>query len=293
MSQFQHFLVTRMNVDWDVTKLRSQQERNSFEFLDHRFNIFEKTCYPAIQAQTNRNFIWLILFDAELPVAFRERFASYTSDLKILPVYIHSKASFLETLKAAISEHLLPTTDHIITTNIDSDDILSKKFVAATQQQFRGQDFEFVNFPFGYLYRFQDQRLYLREWLTSACHTLIEKRSNFQTALTCAHNQVLSHQTRQVITQPLWLMTVHRENVRTQFDVSAAWQPLSRMGDDFCSKIDFPQQSWLETLAQIPTETLKIITSRREWDTPKVKARKITNVLLPQLIRGVRKLRYR
>jgi Putative rhamnosyl transferase len=293
MSQFQHFLITRMNVDWDVVQLRSQQERNSFEFLEHRFNIFEKTCYPAIQAQTNRNFIWLILFDIELPIAFRERFARYTSDLKILPVYISSKDTFLQTLRDAISERLSPTTDHLITTNIDSDDLLSKKFVAATQQQFSGQDFEFINFPFGYLYRFQEQRLYLREWLNSPCHTLIEKRQNFQTALTCAHNQILAYRTRQVITRPMWLMTVHGKNVLTQFDVSAAWQPLSRMGHDFGSTIDFPTPSWMETLQAIPIEVLSIMTSQREWDTPKVKARKITNVLMPQVIRGVRKLRYR
>lgn len=293
MSHFQHFLITRMNVDWDVSKPRSPQERNSFEFLNHRFNIFEKTCYPAINAQTNPNFIWLILFDIGLPEEFRKRLAKYDSSLKIVPVYINSKETFLMSLKGAIAGHLSPSTDHLITTNIDSDDVLSRNFVAATQQQFRGQDFEFINFPFGYLYRFQEQRLYLREWLTSSCHTLIEQRQNFQTALTYPHHKTISNKTRQMITRPMWLMTVHGENVRTQFDVSAAWQPIGRLGNDFCSDIDFPKQSWAETLKEIPAEVLNVISSQRDWDNPKVKARKITNILFPQLIRGMRKLRYR
>jgi Putative rhamnosyl transferase len=293
MSHFQHFLITRMNVDWDVLKLRSPQERNSFEFLNHRFNIFEKTCYPAVNAQTNPNFIWLLLFDVGLPEEFRERLAKCASSLEIIPVYINSKETFLMTLKGAIDEHLLPSTDHLITTNIDSDDVLSRNFVAATQQQFRGQDFEFINFPFGYLYRFQEQRLYLREWLTSSCHTLIEQRQNFQTALTYPHHEVLSNKTRQVITNPMWLMTVHGKNLRTQFDVSAAWQPIARLGNDFCSDIDFPKQSWIETIQEMTTEVLNVISSRRDWDNSQVKARKITNILFPQFIRGMRKLRYR
>lgn len=293
MSHFQQFLMTRMNVDWDISKLRSPQERNSFEFLNHRFTIFEKTCYPAVQAQTNPNFIWLILLDGGLPEEFRERLEKYTSSLKVIPVYINSKETFLTTLKETISEHLLPSTTHLMTTNIDSDDVLSRNFVATTQQQFKGQDFEFINFPFGYLYRFQEQKLYLREWLTSSCHTLIEQRQNFQTALTYPHHKIISSKTRQVITQPVWLMTVHGENVRTQFDVSAAWQPLTRLGNNFGSNIDFPKQSWVETLSEMFVEVLNVISSRRDWDNPKVKARKIMNILFPQLIRGMRKLRYR
>jgi hypothetical protein len=282
-----------MNVDWDVLKLRSPQERNSLEFLNHRFNIFEKTCYPAIKAQTNPNFIWLILFDVGLPEEFRERVAKYEPTLKITPVYIDSKETFLMMLRSAITAHLLPSTNHLITTNIDSDDILSNNFVAATQQQFREQDFEFINFPFGYLYRFQEQRLYLREWLTSPCHTLIEQRQNFQTALTYPHHEVASNKTRQVITCPMWLMTVHGENLRTQFDVSAAWQPIARLNNNFCSEIDFPKQNWAKTLRETFREVLDVLSSRKIWDNLQVKARKITNILFPPLIRGLRKLRYR
>ncbi|NJR38411.1 MAG: hypothetical protein HC781_05665 [Leptolyngbyaceae cyanobacterium CSU_1_4] len=293
MSYFQHFLITRMNVDWDVLKLRSPRERNSFEFLNHRFNIFEKTCYPAIKAQTNPHFIWLILCDEGLPEKFRERLAQYEPTLKMIPVYISSKETFLTTLKSAIAARLLPSTQHLITTNIDSDDVLSKKFVAVTQQQFRGQDFEFINFPFGYLYRFQEQKLYLREWLTSSCHTLIEQRQNFQTALSYPHHEVASHKTRQVITCPMWLMTVHGKNLRTQFDVSAAWQPLARLGDRFSLDLDAPEQSWVERLREIVTEVFNVLSSQREWDTGRVKARKIMNILFPPLIRGMRNLRYR
>jgi Putative rhamnosyl transferase len=293
MNQFQHFLLTRMNVDWDVSKLRSPTERNSAEFLNHRFKIFEKTCYPAVQAQTNSNFIWFVLFDANLPPAFRERFAAYTSKLQVFPVYMTSKETFLTTLKDSISERLLPTTRYLITTNLDSDDVPSQKFITTIQQQFAEQAFEFINFPFGYLYQFQEQRLYLREWLTSACHTLIEQRQNFQTALVCPHHQILNHPTRQVVTRPMWLMTVHGENVRTRFDVSAAWQPSARLGKDFCSEIEFPSQTWSAALQRMPPEVWSVISSQRHWDNPKVKARKIANILFPQLVRSLRKLRYR
>ena len=57
MNNFQHFLVTRINVDWNISKPRSQEERNSTDFLSYRLDLFEKICYPSVNAQINKNFI--------------------------------------------------------------------------------------------------------------------------------------------------------------------------------------------------------------------------------------------
>lgn len=209
MNNFQHFLVTRISGDWNISKSRSLQEWNSIDLLNHKFDIFEKTCYPSVNAQITNNFIWLILCDYDLPNKFKERIEDYYSKIKIIPVYINSQETLLNTLKRKITENILKQTTHIITTNIDSDHVVSEYFISSIQNQFQSQAFEFINFPFGYLYQLNEQKLVLREWLTSPFSTLIEKYENFETVLKYYHDRIPSNKTRQIITTPMWLMTTH------------------------------------------------------------------------------------
>jgi Putative rhamnosyl transferase len=288
MNKPQHFLITRVNVEWRIS--RPIEDRNDLAFLNHRFDIFEKTCYPSVNSQTNKNFTWFMLLDSRLPDEFRQRVEQYASNPKIIPVYIENKDSFLRSLKEAVNTHLLDSTTHLITTNLDSDDVISKDFIDITQKQFKGQDFEFINFPFGYLYRFVDTTLYLRDWLTAPCHTLIEKRENFQTAVNYGHAEITKYNTRQVPTKPLWLMTVHGKNIRTKFDVNAAWQPYSRLSNDFCIGFDLPHKSYLETLRDTANAVIEVVTSNREWDTTSLKFKKVVNILSPVFMRSLRQV---
>ncbi|MDX2213170.1 MAG: glycosyltransferase [Oculatellaceae cyanobacterium bins.114] len=283
---FQHILITRMNVEWNIS--RPVEERNNLDFLSYRFNIFEKTCFPSVNAQSNKNFVWLLLLDSKLPDEFRKRVEQYTSTPQLIPVYIENKDTFLDQLKQAINTHLSASTTHLMTTNLDSDDAISKDFVATIQEQFKGQDFEFINFPFGFMYRFVDEKLYLRDWLTAPCHTLIEQRDNFETASNYKHDTITKYKTRQIPTKPMWLMTVHGKNVRTKFDVNAAWQPTQRLTHDFDIRFDLPHTSYLKTLNEIFAAVITVITSQRDWDSPSVKFKKVANILSPAIMRSLR-----
>ena len=67
-----HFIITRFNLRiW-------QQDKNNIpthtsEWLEHRFELFEKYCLPSVENQTNKNFIWLCMFDKETPAPYKER----------------------------------------------------------------------------------------------------------------------------------------------------------------------------------------------------------------------------
>lgn len=287
---FQHFLITRINIDWNIS--RPINNRNDLNFLNYRFKIFEQTCYPSVNAQTNKNFIWLLLLDAEIPSQFKELVENYSSNPAINPVFITNQTTCLETLRESINAHLLDSTQYIITTNLDSDDAISDDFIATIQSQFREQSFEFINFPFGYLYRFENQKLYLREWLKSPVYTLVEKKYNiYDTVLKYSHDQITKYNIKQVFTKPMWLMTAHGKNVTTRFDEAAAWQPLYRVGDQFNVKIDFPQQNLLIALKEMFYEISQTVTSKNEVNTAKVKVRKIINLFFPSFIIGMRKIK--
>lgn len=294
MENFQHFLLTRINVDWGISKPLSQEKRNSSEFLDHRFSIFEKTCYPSVQSQNNKNFIWLILCDGILSDIYRKRIESYNSNIRIIPVYVTSKDKFLDTIAQVIASNLLNSTRYLITTNLDSDDIIAKNFIATLQNQFNQQNFEFINFPFGYLYNFNSQTLFLREWDTAPCHTLIEQikeHNKFDTALKYSHISINQYSIRQVIMKPMWLMTVHGQNVRTRFDINAAWQPLFRLDNNFVADIDYPKKSLWDNFKEIFSAIQSVAFSKKKWDTPKTKFKKILDIFFPSLIRISKKIK--
>jgi hypothetical protein len=271
MSNFQHFLITRINIDWHISKPKTREERNDPDFLKHRLDIFEKICYPSVKAQINKNFIWLLLVDSDLPDLFRKRIEKYSLSTKIIPVYITDKETCLDSLKQVIKENFSLSNQYLITTNLDSDDAIAEDFILTIQEQFKNQNFEFINFPFGYLYRFQDKTLYLREWLTAPCHTLIETFEDWKTVLTYPHATITQYKVSQIFMKPMWLMTSHGKNVRTSYDVSAAWQPLNRLDNSFKIKLEIPQQHILTTYKEMFSNVLKVINSKKSWDIFKVK----------------------
>lgn len=289
MNDFQHFLITRINIDWHISRPKTRQQRNDPDFLKHRLDVFEQICYPSVNAQTTQNFIWLLLVDSELPNSFKKRIEKYTSSTKIIPVYINNKDTCLQSLKQVIADNYALSNKYLITTNLDSDDAISEEFILTIQNQFHNQNFEFINFPFGYLYRFKDQKLYLREWLTAPCHTLIESYHNFQSVLNYPHTTINKYKVSQILTKPMWLMTAHGKNVRTSYDVSAAWQPLGRLDDNFKIQLKIPKQNISTTFQESFFAISEVIYSKKEWDTPKVKMRKILGILFPSLIIVIRK----
>lgn len=289
--EFKHFVITRMNVDWQISRPRS--DRNEPEFLSRRFALFEQICLPSIAAQTNRDFIWLMLLDAALPTQFRQRVEKYCSIAQLVPVYIKSRETLLDSVRQVVREHTDQDCKYLITTSLDSDDAISKDFLQLVQNQFRKQEFEFVNFPFGYLYRVGEQKLYLREWLTSPFHTLIESyQGDFKTVLEYGHTEISNYNNCQVIAEPVWLMVAHGNNVRTNFDVSAAWQPLNRLSSNFAVDLNFPRSSKLKSLKKMTVEIYNVLRSNKEWDTLKVKARKISNIISPSTVRTLRKVKF-
>ncbi len=64
--KFKHFVITLFNL-----KLWTQDKNNvstrTDEWLEKRFELFENYCLPSLKAQTNKNFVWLCLFDQFTP----------------------------------------------------------------------------------------------------------------------------------------------------------------------------------------------------------------------------------
>ena len=171
---FEHFLLTAFNLDFN---LKPRDLILGEKYLEKRFDLFENICLPSVASQSCKNFKWLVFFDSETPTKFKERIKKLQQQQNFIAVYAQSPVS--EAIwQNTIQEHLAQDTQFVITSNLDNDDAVSKNFIALVQNSFSSQDFEFINFPFGYLLR--EDGLFLREYLSSPFLSLIERADSIE-----------------------------------------------------------------------------------------------------------------
>lgn len=229
MSHFQHFIITPFNVDLQVWPRERIIGR---EYVSQRFSIFREVCYSSLKNQSNQNFTWLVFFDEEIPEEYRKQIEILSEWKNFVPVFTKPQVEAHSFSVEAIKNRLAPDTRFLITSRIDTDDALSYDFVELTQQQFEEQNFEFINFPFGYMLR--PDALLLRKYLCNPFLSLIEVADdNIVTCRVMSHAKALELQKRgvqlrQVLTHPTWLQVVHESNWENCLDVNASVQTPSK-----------------------------------------------------------------
>lgn len=103
-----HYLLTRMNKGY-VGRVK-----NPTEWLRYRMKLFEKYCLPSVQKQINQNFIWLLLFDKRTPDKYLKYNGIIFDDVK----------------------NYIDKDEWTITTRLDNDDMIHKKFIDKIQSLF-------------------------------------------------------------------------------------------------------------------------------------------------------------
>lgn len=154
-----HFILTRFNLflwnkDKEGNKVRSR------EWLEHRFELFERYCLPSIKNQTCKSFKWIVLFDSTTPDAFKARIGEWQKGCsQLIPVYVESKDGhrFAQIFREEVVQMLglnqelensrysstnTDDTNHtdkcfnrVLTTYLDNDDALSIHFVEDLQRR--------------------------------------------------------------------------------------------------------------------------------------------------------------
>ena len=202
-SDFDHFLLTRFN-----TRLG---ERATDEWLRHRIGYFESLCRHSIINQTNKNFRWLIYFDAERDEWFQGEVDRLSAEV-VEPRWVDG-ARTPEKAAAAVQERA--TAPWVSTTRVDTDDALARDFVEAVQAQFGHEDHQFINFQAG-LQLSDNGELYHRSDPSGPFISLIERKTEkpINGVYMGRHDQIGEYgPIRQVVTHPMWLQMVHGLNI--------------------------------------------------------------------------------
>ncbi|MGI6460291.1 MAG: glycosyltransferase [Candidatus Hydrogenedentales bacterium] len=211
MPDFEHFILTRFNVR---ERPNDTQLVTNPQWLNHRIILFEQFCFPSVKAQTCTNFRWLVFFDEATPDEFKDRFQAYHRDFpNFEPIYITEHNP--DTVAQAVRQRLAPDTPFVITTRLDNDDALCRDFIERVQAEFRHQEAEIINFPFGYIW-FKG-RLYLYRDPSNPFTTLIEKAEPLRTIVARPHRKLAElAPIRQAGITPAWLQVVHSSNKRNR-----------------------------------------------------------------------------
>jgi hypothetical protein len=110
MSVLAHFLITRFNVRLGGSLNRGMSRPN---WLDQRIGLFELFCLPSVQAQTRRDYTWLIYFDADTRQPYRDIFESYGKLENVIAHYVGRNEFQSERIRADVLDQIDNNTTHV------------------------------------------------------------------------------------------------------------------------------------------------------------------------------------
>lgn len=211
-----HFIITRFNVNIYPIDF---PERLKSTWLSIRFELFQKYCFPTLQAQTNQDFTWLVLFDEKTPAQFLKLIKGFAQYKNLIPVYCGEYETILPTVVRQM-QTIAPDAEWFVTTRLDNDDALSIGFVQCLHEIVQSQGSErmkpsdtlYINFPNG-LQLFEGDFYSFRD-VTNAFVSLVERSDDPHTVFWVDHPAI--HDVAPVVqaeTQPLWLQNLHDINV--------------------------------------------------------------------------------
>jgi Putative rhamnosyl transferase len=263
MKKIQHFLLTRFNVRVNYDSARTGIDPT---WLLHRFDLFERFCYPSVRAQTNLDFQWLVYFDSDTPPVFKERIEQYAEWENFYSIYLETEFSD-QINQEKVSALIQEKTEYLITTRMDNDDAVCRSFIQNIQDSFEEKEFEFISFVNGYV--LDAGKLYSFKYVSNPFTSLVERikstsENKIRTILCGEHSQLSSlGNIKQIETDSTWLQVVHGKNVSNR--IRGIRQPICKLLDNrfVIDTSALPQQdnAWLYWL----DKTWSLLKQPLEW----------------------------
>ena len=218
--ELQHFLLTRFNIllwrqDKEGKKVRTTK------WLDHRFSLFERYCFPSIKNQTCQDFEWIVLLDSKTPDNFRERITCYQMECpQLIPVFVEPKNGwrFAEIFKTEIVKRL--NAKRVLSTYLDNDDALNVGFVEDLKHRVTTvSDGTFFYYDEGYQYYTEDQFMMQIHYPRNHFVSVVERGDAATVKGIFGHGRhyyidsIEEANIEHIKTKPMWCEVVHEKNV--------------------------------------------------------------------------------
>lgn len=220
MALTQHFILTRFNLRlWHKDKHR--EKVRTLEWLENRFELFEKYCLPSLAGQTCQDFVWIVLFDSQTPEAFKKRIEACRGRCpQLTPIFVDpvEGRNFGRIFRKAVLDRM--DADRVVTTYLDNDDALDVHFVEDLRRRAEDlADGTFVFYTNGYQY-FTEFGLLLRVRYRRNHFVSVVEAGTPETMKTVfgygSHyyiEKIPGVRIEYVPDSPLWCEVIHRRNM--------------------------------------------------------------------------------
>lgn len=220
MPRIQHFLLTRFNLQlWHKDK--SGDAVRSREWLEDRFELFEKFCLPSISNQTCKDFVWVVLFDSQTPDSFKKRIVEFQKWCQqLIPIFVEPVEGrhFGRIFRKAVLDQ--SDGGRVITTYLDNDDALDIHFVEDLRMRAKDlADGTFVFYSEGYQF-FTEFGLLMRiQYRQNHFVSVIESGEPDVTKTVFGYgshyyiDKIPGARIKYVKDVPLWCEVIHRRNM--------------------------------------------------------------------------------
>lgn len=218
------FLITRFNLYMADSFYENSGMDKSIsineKYLEKRFELFEKFCFPSIEAQTDKDFYWLVLFNSDTPDFFKQRIENLKNNATINFIPIFLKYYDIEVIKNKILE-LKNESNWVTSVRTDNDDILVKNFIEKIRELSPAINKTAINFEKGLHYKLDTQEIGIHNPKSNHFITYIEDISkNFELVYKCDHGQIYHSGLNKYINikkEPMWVELIHGSNVANEF----------------------------------------------------------------------------
>lgn len=242
---FKHFILTRFNIKFDG--IAGFDKKNQFvqteEWLDERFFLFEKYCLPSLQRQSNKNFIWFVMFSSDTPERYLDRIKTYELICPLFkPLFLDNGdyTAIKEAFNKEMCKFISKDDKYVITTRIDNDDAFHEHMVEEVQKNFIKKQIYFISFIYGLQYDLNQSVLVKMKYHNNHFSTKVEQISNgVDTVL--LHDHTYINKDAEVVyiknkSKPLWLEIIHGGNLMNSLDPTAVPLFSGKILDSFSSK---------------------------------------------------------
>lgn len=182
----------------------------SHDWVRYRLDFMKKYTLKSIKYQKNKNFKYLFLIDKKTPSKLKKEI--YDMNIgDISPIIYEIDCLWYDEGLNEVNSFLksIIKKDYVITTTLDSDDLIHKDYVGAIQDEFDYQNFEFILFKHGYAYMMPD--LFVRDvYVYNSFQSLIEKTKNMKSVNFMGHAAVREQKHRVSDNEnPMWCRIIH------------------------------------------------------------------------------------
>jgi hypothetical protein len=204
-----HFLLTKLNLPMcgDGRHLRS-------DWIARRLELLARHTAPSAKRQTEPFDAWLLLCAAGTAPEDKAAILRSCERLGCVAVWIEEGALIAQ-LRRTVRELAPDSSSRVLTSRLDSDDVLHPQFAERVRARAGGDFTGFVNPLFGLHY--VRGALYLWPYVASNFVSYVEPLGGeLKTVMALSHDRIYrAAPVRQIVSRPLWLVVTHGRNTST------------------------------------------------------------------------------